>query len=223
MEEGERTMEVVLDAQIRTDFHQSTLHQLRSEGYVPAVIYGPNVENTHIYFEERDLVKTIQNVGRNGVFSIKADGTEYSVMLSDYQHDFLKNEIIHADFLVVNQDTNVTTDVRVDLVGEAAGVNDGGVLQQPIHELSVTGKPGQVPDSININVENLQVGETITVGDVNQQYGFTINHDDGETIASILPPRQEKEISTGEEQEIGIPTNLEGRETNELEAKEQDS
>lgn len=91
----------------------------------------------------------------------------------------------------------------------------GGVLQQALHELSITTKPDQIPDAITVDVSNLQVGENITVADIRGQYVFTINHEDTETICSVLPPRQEEEISTGEQQESGTPENLEGRETSE--------
>ncbi len=79
-------------------------------------------------------------------------------------------------------------------------------------DLSVTTNVNRFPDAIEVDVTHLQVGETITVGKIRQQYPFEINHEDDEVIASILPPRQEEEISTGEEQEPGIPENLEGRE-----------
>jgi len=103
--------------------------------------------------------------------------------------------------------------VRLALVGEAAGVKDGGVLQQPVHELSITSTPTEIPQQIEVDVTNLQVGETVTIADILYQGSFTINHEQDEVIVSILPPKQEEEINAGEQQEGGHPDNEEGRET----------
>lgn len=149
------------------------------------------------------------------MLSLNVNGTQRNVMVHEVQTDPLKNKIIHVDFLAVNMSEDVDATVRVILSEECAGVKDGGVLQQALHELSITTKPDQIPDAITVDVSNLQVGENITVADIRGQYGFTINHEDTETICSVLPPRQEEEISTGEQQESGTPENLEGRETSE--------
>ena len=84
-------------------------------------------------------------------------------------------------------------------------------MQQSLFEVSVSAKPAELPGSIDIDVAHLQVNETITVADINVP--FTINHDEDEVVASILPPRQEEEISSGEKQDAGTPENEEGRET----------
>jgi large subunit ribosomal protein L25 len=103
--------------------------------------------------------------------------------------------------------------VRVNLVGKSSGVKDGGVLQQSLHEVTVTAKPGNIPESIDIDVTELEVGETLYVSDITMKNGVSINHSGDEVIASILAPRQEREINTGEQQGGGIPINEEGRET----------
>jgi large subunit ribosomal protein L25 len=135
------------------------------------------------------------------------------VILSDYQADPLKKEIIHADFLAVDMSAELQVQVRIQLDGEAAGVKDGGVLQQPLHEVTITATPDNIPQAIHVDVTNLQVNENYTIADIKQGKNFTINHDEEEVIVSILAPRQEEEISTGEQQEGGTPDNLEGRET----------
>ena len=150
-----------------------------------------------------DLTKTIRQVGRNGVISLDVDGSKQDVVLTDYQEDSIKKEIIHVDFLAVDKSSKINVDVRLVLVGEAAGVKDGGVLQQPLHQLAVTSTPDQIPQQIEVDVTNLQVGETLTIADILYQGTFTINHEDDEVIASILPPKQEEEINAGEQQDGG--------------------
>ncbi|MGD6857718.1 50S ribosomal protein L25/general stress protein Ctc [Bacillus infantis] len=206
-------MSTVLQAKERKEFRNSNLTQLRNEGNIPGVVYGNKIESKAIYLNGPDFIKTIRETGRNAVFSLDVEGTRHDVVLSDYQADPLKNEITHLDFRAVDMSQEITAEVRIELVGDAAGVKDGGVLQQPVHELSVSAKPNDIPQSVEVNIADLQVGESITAADIKAGRGFTINTDDETVIASILAPRQEEEISTGEEQEPGIPENQEGRET----------
>ncbi|MEW9052963.1 MAG: 50S ribosomal protein L25/general stress protein Ctc [Neobacillus sp.] len=206
-------MSTILEAKERTDLQYSSLRKIRGEGNIPAVIYGRKVASKPVMVSSADLIKTIRSVGRNGVISLNIDGTTQDVILSDYQEDFIKKEIIHADFLAVDKSSKITVSVRLALTGEAAGVKDGGVLQQPVHELSITATPSEIPQQIEMDVTSLQVGETLTIADLLYQGTFTINHEADEVIASILPPKVEAEINAGEEQEPGHPDNEEGRET----------
>jgi large subunit ribosomal protein L25 len=206
-------MSTVLQAKERKELRHSALKKIRDNGGIPAVIYGAQVDSKPVFVSSIELTKTIRDVGRNGVISLDVDGSKQDVVLTDFQEDFIKKEIIHVDFLAVNKSSKINVNVRLVLVGEAAGVKDGGVLQQPVHELSITSTPDNIPQQIEADISNLQVGETLTISDILYQGSFTINHEEEEVVASILPPRQEEEINSGEQQEEGHPDNEEGRET----------
>ena len=203
-------MSTVLQATERTDKRRGTLTKIRKEGNVPAIVYGAKKENTSIYLSEIGLLKTIKDVGRNGVISLDVNGNTQNVILTDYQVDPLKNGFIHVDFLAVDMSKEVTANVNVNLVGDAAGVKDGGVMQQSLFEVSIAAKPADIPPSIDIDVTNLQVADTITVADIKELGNFTVNHEEDEVIASILPPRQEEVIDSGEKQGEAPPENGEG-------------
>ena len=206
-------MSTVLQARERKEFRHSELRKIRDNGNIPAVIYGRKAESKPVFVNSADLTKTIRSVGRNGVISLDVDGSKMDVVLTDYQETPIKKEIIHVDFLAIDKTSKINVTVRLALVGEAAGVKDGGVLQQPVHELSITSTPTEIPQQIEVDVTNLQVGETVTIADILYQGSFTINHEPDEVIVSILPPKQEEEINAGEQQEGGHPDNEEGRET----------
>lgn len=206
-------MNSVLHAKERKDFKTSDLRKLRLEGQIPAIVYGSKVESKPVYVSSNDFVRTIKEVGRNGIISLDVDGKRHDVVLSDFQETALKREIIHVDFLEVDKSSRINADVRIALVGEAAGVKDGGVLQQSLHEVSITASPSVIPPELEVDISNLQVGETITIADLNSNKDLKINHEDDEVIASILAPRQEEEINSGEQQDGGTPENVEGRET----------
>lgn len=206
-------MSTALQAIERTEFRNSALTKIRSEGNIPAVVYGNKLESKPIYINGADFIKTMREVGRNGVFPLDLNGKKLNVILTDYQADPIKNDIVHADLLAVDMSKEINANVRIALVGEAEGVKDGGVLQQSLHEASVTATPANIPQAIEVDVTSLQVGETITIGDIKNANGYEINDDPEQTIVSILPPKVEEEIDTGEEQDKGIPENEEGRET----------
>src|SRR3954454_15778911 len=206
-------MSTVLQAQERKELRRSALKSIRQKGNIPAVIYGAKVENKPVSVSSADLTKTIRSVGRNGIISLDVNGTKQDVILTDYQEDAFKKEILHVDFLAVDKSSKINVDVRLVLVGDAAGVKDGGVLQQSVHQLSITSTPDNIPQQIEVDIANLQVGETVLVGDIPAVGGFTINHEDEEVVASILAPRQEEEINAGEQQDGGHPDHEEGRET----------
>ena len=203
-------MSTVLQATERTDKRRGTLTKIRKEGNVPAIVYGAKKENTSIYLSEVQLLKTIKDVGRNGVISLDVNGNTQNVIVTDYQVDPLKNGFIHVDFLAVDMSKEVTANVNVNLVGDAAGVKDGGVMQQSLFEVSIAAKPADIPPTIDIDVTKLQVADTITVADIKELGNFTVNHEEDEVIASILPPRQEEVIDSGEKQGEAPPENGEG-------------
>jgi large subunit ribosomal protein L25 len=210
--EGDKSMSAVLKANERTGSQRSALRQLRQEGNIPAVVYGKNKESQSIYVDGIEFIKTIRENGRNGVISLDINGNKQNVMLTDYHQDHVKNEILHADFLLVDKSSKVNASVRVNLVGEAAGVKDGGVMQQPVHEVNITATPGSIPQSIDVDITNLQVNENLTLADI-KTGNYEINDDENTVVVSILPPKVEEEINSGEEQEPGEPENEEGRET----------
>ena len=186
-------MAMTLQATQREDLKRSSLRKQREEGKFPAVVYGSNKTASPIFVDEGEFLKTIKQSGRNGVLSLDLGGKKTSVMLGEYQQDSLKGTIIHADFLAINMSEEMEVAVRIDLVGEAAGVKEGGVLQQSLHEVTVSAKPNEIPSSVEYDVSNLQIGDTIIVADLNQDGSFTITQDEDEVIASVLAPRVESE------------------------------
>ncbi len=194
-------MSISIQANKRTDFKNSTNRKIRDEGNFPAVVYGNKTESTPIYLNSADFIKTIREAGRNGVLTLQVDKQKYSVMLHDIQTDPLKNEIVHADFQVVDMKKEIDTEVSLSLAGEAKGTKEGGVLQQSLYEISLKGLPQDIPSSIDVDVSDLGINDTITVGDIKVDKKLEITHDAEDTVASVLPPQQEEEPDSGEVQD----------------------
>ncbi|MFL0365674.1 50S ribosomal protein L25/general stress protein Ctc [Pseudobacillus sp. 179-B 2D1 NHS] len=185
-------MNSVLEAKKRQEFQRSAKTELREEGNFPAVVYGKDMEAESVFVNEGDFIKVIKEVGRNGVISLAVDGKEHNVILHDYQQDPIKNYIVHADFLAVDLSSEITSNVRIDLEGEAAGAKEGGVVQQPLFELSVTAKVSEFPENLTVDVSHLNIGDSLSVGEIRGNHPFIINHEDDEVVVSILAPRVEE-------------------------------
>ncbi|MBS4179731.1 50S ribosomal protein L25/general stress protein Ctc [Lederbergia citrea] len=190
-------MSTVLSAKSRTSERRSQLSDVRNQGNIPAVVYGYRVENTPITINSAEFLKTMREVGRNGVISLDLEGKKLNVLLHEYQEDPLRKEVIHADFLVVDMSVEIEASVRVELSEDAVGVKSGGVLQTLLHELSVTAIPDEIPEVIHLDIANLDIGESLTVGEIRNQFSCKINHEDDEPIANIQPPRTEEEDPDG--------------------------
>jgi large subunit ribosomal protein L25 len=208
-------MTVTLKAMERTDLKKSTLRKIREEGNIPAIVYGKNKESKPIYINSGDFLKTIREAGLTGIITLELNNEKHTVILHEFQKDPIKSKILHLDFQIVDMSSEVEVDVFVHLIGEAKGVKDGGVLQQSLHQLSIRALPNNIPKSIEIDISQLEVGDSVTVGDIETGGKYEILHEESQVIASILPPQQEVEIHSGEQQEPGEPNNQEGRETNE--------
>lgn len=190
-----------LVAQERKDLTKSSLKKMRSEGEIPAVVYGRKVNTKSIFIKRADLNRVIKEVGRNGIISLNIDGNSKNVILRDYQNKALTGDVIHVDFLQVDENTEIDTKVSVILKGTSVGEKAGGVINQALHELNITAKANNLPDSIEIDITDFEIGQTVRVADLKEQYThFKINHEDEEAVVTVDYVKQVEEEETPEEE-----------------------
>ena len=170
---------------------RSDLKKLRNTGKVPAVVYGYGTKNTSVKVDEVEFIKVIREVGRNGVIDLGVGSKTIKVMVSDYQFDPLKNQITHIDFLAINMTEERTVDVPVQLVGEAVGAKEGDVVEQPLFDLQITATPENIPESIEVDITDLQINDSYSVGDIKVSGDFTIENDPEESVVTVVPPTDE--------------------------------
>ena len=187
-------MSTAIQSKTRETKTRSALTALRNEGFIPSVVYGYNTENTPIAVKEGDLLKTLREVGRNGVINLELDGKKLNVVLNEFQEDALRGEIRHADFLSIDMSEELEVDVTVQLVGESIGEKEGGVVQQPNREVKIKVSPSDIPESFDVDISELQIGETITVADVREKSKFEILNEDDHALVLISAPRSQAEL-----------------------------
>lgn len=194
-------MSTKISAQKReTGTPHSALTDLRGKGDVPGVVYGYQTETMSVSVSETDLIKTLRESGRNGVINLEVDGKTLNVVLSDFQRDALKGSFKHVDFLAVNMSEELEVSVAVHTVGEAAGENEGGVVNQPNREVAIKVKPSDIPDSLDIDVSQLAIGDHISVGDIRGNVPYEILDEDDFLLVSVTAPTVEAETEETDEE-----------------------
>jgi len=144
------------------------LKKMRREGFVPSVIYGGGIENRNVKVDAKELRDMLNDAASDSILvnlDIEGVGSQLA-FLQDVQHNALTGAIVHVDFLAVNNDTQITANLPLELIGDAIGASRGGFLDQMLHSLEVTCLPKDLPESINVPVEHLDVGDVLHVGDV---------------------------------------------------------
>ncbi|ARF17572.1 50S ribosomal protein L25/general stress protein Ctc [Sporosarcina ureae] len=178
---------------------KNTVSELRKSGWIPSVVYGYETESTPIAVKERDLLDTLRETGRNGVIKLTVDGNDKNVVLNDYQADVLTGFLTHADFLAINMTEELEVDVAINLVGDAPGEKAGGTIQQPVWEITIRVKPSDIPEHIDVDVSELEIGETILVGDIRDKVKFEILTEDEVGLVTISAPRSAEELEALDE------------------------
>ena len=177
----------------------SALTELRGKGNVPGIVYGYQAETTPLTVSEIDLIKTLRASGRNGVINLELDGKTYNVVLSDYQMDALKGNFKHVDFLAINMSDELEIAVAVHTEGESAGEKEGGIVNQPNREVHIKVKPSEIPDSIEVDISKLEIGDHLSVGDIRDTVSFEILDEDDFLLVSVTAPRTQEEMDELEE------------------------
>lgn len=184
---------VALFGNARKNLGKSDSRVLRSEGKVPCVLYGGK-ENVHFsaYVSDfKDLVYTPNTY----LVKLDIDGTTYRASLQDIQFHPVNDVIIHADFLQVFDDKAIIINVPVRIVGNSPGVRQGGKLQQRLKKLKVKALPAHLPDYVEVNIDSLEMGKSIRVGEI-ATGNYQILDAASNPVVSVVATRASKEAAT---------------------------
>jgi len=173
----------ILDVQERTKSGTNAAKQIRKKGLVPAVMYGHGEATKSVSVPGDALYKAIRHGVR--IFDVKLGGNVQKTLLREIQWDALGADILHADFYRVRADEKITLDVKVELRGTAPGVTGGGVLVQQVHSLSVECLIINIPESIRVNIGELQLNGAIHVKELTLPEGVVVKNDPEAIIVQV--------------------------------------
>lgn len=167
-----------LEAIERTDLGTSGARRLRRDKKIPAVIYGHG-EPKLVYIDSHTFELKFKHVSENEIINLTLGKETVEVLIKDYQSDILKGKVTHLDFYEVEKGKLLKTHVPIKLVGSPKGVREGGIMENPLHELEVECFPKDLPEFIEINVADLDTGHALHTGDVVAPANVKIlnNHD----------------------------------------------
>lgn len=182
-----------LQAQIREEKGKGHAARLRREGKLPCVLYGKEIETIPLTINSSDLERILKNAGPNALIKVKVGRKEYISLVREIQTHPVNKEYLHADLQQISLKEKLQTTVPLQIVGESPGVQEGGVLQQPVREIDVECLPTDIPDAVEVDISQLGFGESIFVGDLKAIPGVEILTDPETLIISVVAPEAEEE------------------------------
>jgi large subunit ribosomal protein L25 len=194
----------VLNVEPRVRTGKGGSRKVRADGLVPAVVYGKGIESLTLRIEPKALQKAIATeAGWNTLITLKGDGPFDGkvVILKDMQIDAIRREVQHVDFHAIDLKKTLAVMVPVNPIGKSKGEKEGGTLQLVRHELEVYCLPTNIPPSIDINVEELEVGDVVHIEEVSLPEGAESHHDVNFTVLTVVG-RMAEEVEELEGEEL---------------------
>lgn len=186
---------IVVKAEKKESGNKNSNRRLRAAGKVPVVVYGGGTESVAAVADLKDLAAIIRtDSGVNTVFSIDIEGQDnYDVIFQDRQIDPIRGRLIHADLRRFARGEKIEMTVPIHLIGEAKGLEEeGAVLSQAMHSIKVLCEPAKTPDSIDLDVSDLEANHALHVSDLKVGAGIEINEDPETVVASIVIVKEEE-------------------------------
>ncbi len=183
--------EIVVEAKIRRDIRKKA-KSVRNDGYIPGIFYGHGEENIPIQTTITNL-RPVVYTSDTHIISLKLDnGETKTCIIRDIQFDPITDKIVHIDLLALRSDEKVTMEIPISLKGTAKGVKDGGMVQHVLHRIEVKCFPKDIPEHIDVEITNLEIGDSIHVKSLSIP-NVEILEDEESTIVSVVPPTVLKE------------------------------
>jgi large subunit ribosomal protein L25 len=197
---------IELKTKIRTTTGNGPARRLRMSGQVPAVVYGPKTEPVLLSVNKSDLEQLFKKGGigqvvLNLVIQKNGETLTMPAMIKELQTHPVSRNFIHIDFYEIKMDQKITAKIPVVTTGIAKGVELGGILQIIRRELEVECLPLEVPESIEIDISDLDIGDSIHVEKIRLEGEIEFLEDDNYTVVTVLAPKLEEEEPEEEEED----------------------
>ena len=200
-------MEKVVLKATKRDVTGKQVNALRRSGKLPAVIYGRHTEPVNITLETHNASQILSKVGSSSLITLDVDGKEYPALVRERQRDYIKDRLIHVDFLAVSLTEKIRAEVRIELSGISLAVKDSdAVLVTGLHTLSVECLPADLPDHVTVDIGPLaKVGDSIHVRDISLGDKVQILTDGDEMIVNATYAKIEVEAPVAAPEGVVVP------------------
>ena len=198
-----------LKSRVREGSGKKSAHKIRAAGEVPGILYGHKEEPVSLSVPEHDLWVILHHAtSEHLILRLDVEGTKDKDILTlvrDVQHHPVTGDILHVDFQRISMHEKIKVGVPVDLIGTARGVKEfGGILDHGMREIMVKCMPEEIPESLPVDVSNMEIGDSIHLSDIMGQYAqLEFIDDENVTLAHVSPPKKlevfEEAAEAGEE------------------------
>ena len=201
------TVKTGLTARRRHETGKGVARRLRAAGQVPAVLYGKDQETISLTLDAREALHLFHSISvENTIVNVRIDDDkeELETLVREIQMHPYRPDILHADFYCIERGVALEVDIPTDYIGTPQGVRDGGILEVILHELRVKCLPSLIPDTIEIEISGLDIGDSIHASEISMDEGVELLTDPSQTVCLVSAPRveeeeEEEEIEEGEE------------------------
>ncbi|MDO5026814.1 MAG: 50S ribosomal protein L25 [Tissierellia bacterium] len=192
--------ELTLKARVRQEVGSNANRKLRKEELIPAVLYQKGEENQLLTLVAKEFDKVLSEAGTSTIVTLDIEGAKKKVLVKDFQRHSYKNMFVHVDLMGVNMDEKLKVNVPVVLLNRDDIYLQPSILMQALNEVEVECLPSDIPQQAEIDVQNMQYGDTYLVKDLDiaSDESITILTDLEEVVCSLQEPREE-EVSDDEE------------------------
>lgn len=194
--------EILLRAETRKGTGKGVARKLRREGVIPAVLYGRGIESVPIKVSAREWDTLMRRVRKNVILTMELQGDKgiekRPVMIKNVQPGYLGDDVRHIDFLQVSMERIIEIEIPIHLTGTAKGVINNGIVEQHLRTIMVQCLPTQIPEQIEIDVTNLDIGDSIHVSDISLPGVKLLEHGDVAVVTVIPPEAEEKPVAVEE-------------------------
>jgi len=191
-------MEIIkLSATPRQESGKGPSNRLRRTGNIPAICYGKGLEAFPVAVSPKALLEVLKSAhGKNSVIELAVEGGDkLTVMVRDYGYHPISRELVHADFLQVKLDQPIDVEVPVRCVGKSKGIAGGGILQQIFRNLPIRCLPEKIPALVEIDISELDLGDTVKAGAVPLPEGVKTRLPDDQTVVVVAIPEKAEEAA----------------------------
>ncbi len=194
-------MEKVVIKATKRDVRGKQVNALRRAGKLPAVIYGRRTEPVSISLDSHEAGLVLGKIGSSSLITIDVEGTEYPALIRERQRDYIRNRLIHVDFMAVSLTEKLRAEVRIELTGLSLAVKDfDAVLVTGLHTLTVECLPADLPEHVTVDISPLvKVGDSIHVRDISLGDKVQILDDPDEMIVNATYAKVEVEAPVAAE------------------------
>ena len=187
--------ETALVVEAREAIGKGAARKLRAAGKIPAILYGRGRDSLPLALDPRALDRILRSSGANTLLDLTVQGhpevKDTVALVKDLQRDPLRGSIVHADLYAVDLTRAVTVDVPIHLVGKARGLDFGGILEHTLREVALECLPRSIPESIEVEISHLEVGDVIHVRELTLPEGVTLVTDGDLGVVHIALPQAE--------------------------------